>query len=26
MDRVMALPSMRDWGADSQKEVDAGMA
>ena len=26
MDRVMALPSMRDWGADSQKEVDAGIA
>lgn len=26
MARVMALPAMRDWGAASQKEVDAGVA
>lgn len=26
MERVMALPAMRDWGAASQKEVDAGVA
>jgi glutathione S-transferase len=26
MDRVMALPAMRDWGAAAQKEVDAGIA
>jgi glutathione S-transferase len=26
MARVMALPAMRDWGAASQKEVDAGIA
>jgi glutathione S-transferase len=25
MERVMALPAMRDWGAASQKEVDAGV-
>jgi glutathione S-transferase len=26
MDRMMALPAMIDWGRDSQKEVDAGVA
>jgi glutathione S-transferase len=26
MERMMALPAMRDWGAAAQKEVDAGMA
>ena len=26
MEKVMALPAMRDWGLDSQKEVDAGVA
>ena len=26
MDRMMALPAMRDWGTASQKEVDAGIA
>lgn len=26
MDRIMALPAMRDWGAASQREVDAGLA
>lgn len=26
MDRVMALPAMRDWGHASQKEVEAGVA
>ncbi len=26
LDRVMALPAMQDWGADSQREVDAGLA
>ena len=26
MERVMALPAMRDWGTASQKEVDAGVA
>ena len=26
MDRVMALPAMRDWGRDAQREVDAGLA
>jgi glutathione S-transferase len=26
MERMMALPSMRDWGAAAQKEVDAGVA
>lgn len=26
MDRMMALPAMADWGAESQKEVDAGEA
>ena len=26
MERVMALPAMIDWGAESQKEVDAGEA
>jgi glutathione S-transferase len=25
MDRMMALPAMRDWGAAAQKEVDAGL-
>ena len=25
MDRMMALPAMRDWGAASKKEVDAGL-
>ncbi len=26
MDRVMALPAMKDWGVAAQKEVDAGIA
>ncbi|HTQ14407.1 MAG TPA: glutathione S-transferase family protein [Rhizomicrobium sp.] len=26
MDRMMALPAMRDWMRDSQKEVDSGVA
>jgi glutathione S-transferase len=26
MERMMALPAMRDWGAAAQKEVDAGLA
>jgi glutathione S-transferase len=26
MDRVMALPAMKDWATASQKEVDAGIA
>jgi glutathione S-transferase len=26
MERMMALPAMRDWGAAAQKEVNAGMA
>lgn len=26
MDTVMALPAMRDWGKDAQREVDAGLA
>jgi glutathione S-transferase len=26
MERMMAQPSMRDWGAAAQKEVDAGVA
>lgn len=26
MDRVMALPGMKDWGVASQKEIDAGIA
>ncbi len=26
MERMMALPAMRDWGAAAQKEVDAGVA
>jgi glutathione S-transferase len=26
MARVMALPAMQDWGMESQKEVDAGIA
>jgi glutathione S-transferase len=26
MDRMMALPAMRDWGAAAQKEVDSGAA
>jgi glutathione S-transferase len=26
VDRMMALPAMRDWGAAAQKEVDAGIA
>ncbi|HEX4302648.1 MAG TPA: glutathione S-transferase family protein [Rhizomicrobium sp.] len=26
MERMMALPSMRDWGVASQKEIDAGLA
>jgi glutathione S-transferase len=26
MDRMMALPAMKDWGAASQKEIDAGIA
>ncbi|MGH6871513.1 MAG: glutathione S-transferase C-terminal domain-containing protein [Rhizomicrobium sp.] len=26
MDRMMALPAMRDWGVDARKEVDAGLA
>ncbi len=26
MERVMALPAMRDWGDEAQKEVDAGEA
>ncbi len=26
MERVMALPAMRDWGVASQKEIDAGIA
>jgi glutathione S-transferase len=25
MERMMALPAMRDWGAAAQKEVDAGL-
>ena len=25
LDRMMALPAMQDWGAASQKEVDAGL-
>lgn len=25
IDRMMALPAMRDWGAEAQKEVDAGL-
>jgi glutathione S-transferase len=25
IERMMALPAMRDWGAASQKEVDAGL-
>jgi glutathione S-transferase len=25
MDRMMALPAMRDWGVAAQKEVDAGL-
>ena len=25
MDRMMALPSMQEWGAASQKEIDAGL-
>ena len=26
IERMMALPAMRDWGAAAQKEVDAGLA
>jgi glutathione S-transferase len=26
MDRMMALPAMKEWGAAAQKEVDAGLA
>ncbi len=26
MERIMALPAMRDWGAASQKEIDTGIA
>lgn len=26
MERMMALPAMRDWGAAAQKEVEAGLA
>ena len=26
MERMMALPAMRDWGVASQKEIDAGLA
>jgi glutathione S-transferase len=26
MDRILALPAMRDWGKASQAEVDAGLA
>jgi len=26
MDRMMALPAMKDWGVAAQKEVDAGLA
>ncbi len=26
MERMMALPALRDWGAEAQKEVDAGEA
>jgi glutathione S-transferase len=26
VDRMFALPAMRDWGAGAQKEVDAGLA
>ncbi|HEY4942678.1 MAG TPA: glutathione S-transferase [Rhizomicrobium sp.] len=26
IERIMALPAMRDWGAAAQKEVDAGIA
>jgi glutathione S-transferase len=26
MERMMALPAMRDWGVASQKEIDAGVA
>ena len=26
MDRMMALPAMQDWGRDSQKEIDEGVA
>lgn len=26
MDRVMALPAMKDWGVAAQKEIDAGIA
>jgi len=26
MERMMALPAMRDWGVEAQKEVDAGEA
>ena len=26
MERMMALPAMRDWGTAAQKEVDAGLA
>jgi glutathione S-transferase len=25
MDRVLALPAMQEWGAASQKEIDAGL-
>lgn len=26
IERIMAMPAMKDWGAASQKEVDAGLA
>jgi glutathione S-transferase len=26
MERMMALPAMRDWGTAAQEEVDAGLA